>query len=261
MFPVNPISNCKSLFTNFLGSIPIHEGFMKSVLDECIQKQIKETANPFPNTMNPTRIDTKPVEEFFIGSPNKRASLHTEKAPSSPRTFILKGPSGNLHTKGRERSRRRLYAQHRRAAELDAKHEKEMKEFHVRLEESTRCCRDLRSHLEREADYLERRERMHRQGLELRKAREDQEIRHCTFKPTKPTPVPASNKPTSPKTKEHRLCRQLKAPTPTGRKPKCPKKEKVIDESTTDESNTSSVATIRWVRPTLSFAATATMNT
>lgn len=264
MNPVKTLFNVKPLFTNIMGKIPLHEGFVKSVLEECRQQQNLKDKLPSLKLSNPERENAKPVEEFFIGSPNKRASLLTEKAPSSPRTLILKGPSGTLHAKGRERSRRRLFAQHRRAAELDAKHEKEMQEFRLRLEESTRLCRDLRTHLEREADHLERRDRAYRKGLELRKEREERELKLCTFKPIKPTPVPASNKPINPRTEERRLCRQKRDQITSHRKPKSSRttkvQEHVIEDSTTDESNTSSARTICWVRPTLSFSAAANLN-
>jgi len=218
------------------------------------QKSLIEHDQHKIKLVTPRGGNPKGVEEFFIGSPNKRASLHTEKAPSSPRTLILKGPSGPLHAKGRERSRRRLFAQHRRAAELNAQHEKEMQELRSRLEESTRCCRDSRTHLERETAHLERRERLHRKGLELRQQREEEELKFCTFKPAKPSPVPATNTPAFPKTNERRLCRQRPEHTAIARRRGDTKTNQVAEESTTDESNTSSVATIRWVRPTLSFA-------
>lgn len=260
---VKPIFNVRPFPTNILRDIPLHDGFVRLVIQESIRERIQnQTPNPQINDLTPRKGNQKPIQEFFIGSPNERPSLQTEKAPSSPRTVIISGPRESLFREGRERQLRRLYAQKKRDSELADNRETEMREFRKRLDESTRCCRDDRSHLEREADFIERRERRHRKGLELRKQRDDEELKLCTFKPAKAAPVPASNRPCKPKTTERRLCRQKQNPI-IGKnltKSKQPTLKPHDDESTTDESNTSSTATIRWVRPTPSFAAGANMN-
>ena len=261
---VKPIFNVKPFPTNILRDIPIHEGFVRLVIQESIRERIQNQSSDLSmDGATPRKGDQKPIEQFFIGSPNERPSIKTEKAPSSPRTIIISGPQQCLHREGRERHMRRLHAQKKRESELAVKHAKEIQEFRKRLDESTRCCRDDRSHLEREADFVERRERRRRKGLELLQQRENDEFKLCTFKPMKALPVPASNRTCQPKTCERRLCRLRKNPprqhSLKTNKPLEPIKPRE-DDSTTDESNTSSTATIRWVRPTLSFAAGAIVN-
>ena len=250
--------NVQPIFSNIIGQIPFHEGFARMVMEDCIRQQCPKTF-PTRDDMDytPKRAREPIAEEFFIGSPNKCESLVTEKAPSTPRTFIEKGLPGILHRKGRERSRRRLYAEHKHRAELAVKHEKEMENLRLRLEESTRFCRDARTHLEREADFIERKERMQRKALELRKQREEDEVKACTFRPAKANPVPLSNRSSKPKSTERRLCRQPLTTPCKSRKPNPKKCEtpSTREDSTADESDSSSTPTICWVRPTLSFAA------
>jgi hypothetical protein len=105
--------------------------------------------------------------------------------------------------------------------------------------ESANKCKDNRSHFERDKELLARRQCLFEKGLALRKQKEEDELRQCTFKPICSSNRQGSTEP---------IAVGMRTPSPEKSHSSSVVTLRILQK---ELDATSSTETIQWYRPTI----------